>query len=168
MRVFTFGRAAGRAAAALAGTTAVGSVCFAAREERVAQCLSLLGSSAKAPVARSSASKLKGLDDMARYELHEVLGRGKFGVVHRATLASTGEQVAIKLLPKDGKVSHLHEADMMRAIFWWAHARLARRTRSPPPPPPLSLPAPPPPRAAGTRTSSTCARPSTRPSTTCS
>lgn len=117
MRVFTFGRAAGRAAAALAGTTAVGSLCFAAREERVAQCLSLLGSSAKAPVARSSASRPKP-DGMARYKLHEVLGRGKFGVVHRATLASTGEQVAIKLLPKDGKVSHLHEADMMRAIFW--------------------------------------------------
>lgn len=122
------GRNAGRAAVAVAGGTALGLL---AREERVAQCISVWGSASKAAPLSSSASapasplggkpSAPASDQMSRYKLHEVLGRGKFGVVHRGTLVSTGESVAIKLLPKDGKGTHLHEAEMMRSIFWHPH-----------------------------------------------
>ena len=70
-------------------------------------------------------TKGAGTDALAsRYVLHEVLGRGRFGVVHRGTLKATGEQVAIKILPKSSSAAAaplLDEAELMRALFWHPH-----------------------------------------------
>jgi calcium-dependent protein kinase len=68
----------------------------------------------------------EGNERMQRYELHEILGRGKFGVVRRGTLLATGEQVAVKLLPKtkkaaDGARAAMREAELMRAVFHHPH-----------------------------------------------
>jgi len=57
-----------------------------------------------------------------RYELHEVLGQGGHGVVHRATDRRTGQQVAIKLLhpsvatDPEYNVRMLREAQAMAAL----------------------------------------------------
>lgn len=46
-------------------------------------------------------------DPAARYTLEEQVGRGSFGVVHRARVAGTKEQVAVKIVDLEADVSEL-------------------------------------------------------------
>jgi calcium-dependent protein kinase len=135
-------RSLGRGLAAAAGGVSV--VGWLAHDERTTQCLSIWPSWASAPASSAPAShtpdgdapyRLKsghqtrdGAELLARYNLHEELGRGKFGVVQRATHRKSGTQVAIKMLPKkQGLVGEratqaaLKEVELMRAVFWHPH-----------------------------------------------
>mmetsp|Transcript_4640 Transcript_4640/g.13597 ORF Transcript_4640/g.13597 Transcript_4640/m.13597 type:complete len:451 (-) Transcript_4640:204-1556(-) len=90
--------------------------------------LSNAGSSTVSGATGNDVLEVRAWKDVGKkYIMHETLGKGKFGVVRRATMLSSGEQVAVKLIPKTlfgegrARAEVVKEAKLMDLIFWHPH-----------------------------------------------